>query len=221
MPLFETNYPNGEISNQIYTFMKYIPIICLIFLYSCSTSKQTYKARTDRDSTATELLKDSLAVVRLERDHFEAKVRELESQVVEFDTTACPPIPEIHCPGLNTDSVNAVISRLNALYSGAMNKVKISTDGQIEAEGRLRSYRKQAERESAVMADKDRLIDSLRRVSAERKVEVRTVQAVTEKKKKRDWFIYLAIGLVLGWVLRSYLRRIIGWIRPVKRKAQT
>lgn len=201
--------------------MKYIPIICLIFLYSCSTSKQTYKARTDRDSTATELLKDSLAVVRLERDHFEAKVRELESQVVEFDTTACPPIPEIHCPGLNTDSVNAVISRLNALYSGAMNKVKISTDGQIEAEGRLRSYRKQAERESAVMADKDRLIDSLRRVSAERKVEVRTVQAVTEKKKKRDWFIYLAIGLVLGWVLRSYLRRIIGWIRPVKRKAQT
>lgn len=201
--------------------MKYIPIICLIFLYSCSTSKQTYKARTDRDSTATELLKDSLAVVRLERDHFEAKVRELESQVVEFDTTACPPIPEIHCPGLNTDSINQIISRLNALYSGAMNKVKISTDGQIEAEGRLRSYRKQAERESAVMADKDRLIDSLRRVSAERKVEVRTVQAVTEKKKKRDWFIYLAIGLVLGWVLRSYLRRIIGWIRPVKRKAQT
>lgn len=213
MPLFETNYPNGEISNQIYTFMKYIPIICLIFLYSCSTSKQTYKARTDRDSTATELLKDSLAVVRLERDHFEAKVRELESQVVEFDTTACPPIPEIHCPGLNTDSVNAVISRLNALYSGAMNKVKISTDGQIEAEGRLRSYRKQAERESAVMADKDRLIDSLRRVSAERKVEVRTVQAVTEKKKKRDWFIYLAIGLVLGWVLRSYWRKLIGWLR--------
>ena len=191
--------------------------LAALLLTSCSTSKQTYKARTDRDSTVTESLRDSLRVVRQERDHFEAKYRELENQEVTFDTTACPPIPEIHCDSLNTDSVNAIISRLNALYSGAMNKVRVSQNGEIEAEGRVKSYRRQSERDGAVIASQQREIDSLRQVVAERKVEVKTVEVVREKKVKRSVIPWILFGLVVGWVLRSYLRRVIALLRPVKR----
>ena len=191
--------------------------LAALLLTSCSTSKQTYKARTDRNSTVTESLRDSLRVVTAERDHFEAKYRELENQEVTFDTTPCPALPEIHCDSLNTDSVNAIISRLNALYSGAMNKVRISQNGAIEAEGRVKSYRRQSERDGAVIASQQREIDSLRQVVAERKVEVKTVEVVREKKVKRSVIPWILFGLVIGWVLRSYLRRIIALLRPVKR----
>lgn len=189
--------------------MKYILIILsALYLTGCASSKHTNRQYRQSDSTMVENLQAELRTMRTERDHFEARVKELETGTVEFDTTPCPAIPEIHCPGLNTDSVNKIINNLNNLYAGAMNKVKVAADGSMELSGRLKSYRYQNERQAELLADKERTIDSLQKLVSEKKVETSTVEKIVDKEVKRFQWWLLVVGIILGWLLKKYWTKL-------------
>jgi hypothetical protein len=182
----------------------------LISFFSCTSTKHVTKAETKYDSTYVETLRDSIRVQAIEMARLELIIRENQFSSVTFDSTRCP---KIHFPAgaalLNKDSIQILITDLNNAISGLNNRVKVYADGTIEASGRLKQANYTKETLARTVMQLNRLIDSLRVVNAEKKVQIQTVTITREVRKKTSvfnlWWL-ISIGLVVGFIMGSKIK---------------
>lgn len=131
----------------------------------CSSSKHVEKSFTD--STATK--DDSIRLLKSERDLFEQQYNELLYASVLFDTI------------LSHDTIH--------------NTVYITKEGEVKAEGNIRSVAVSKNVYLNLISQKDRTIDSLSKI----KEKVRVVTETKQVEKKTTvlpwWFIVIISGV--------------------------
>lgn len=170
----------------------------LILAFSCTTTKHIATNRTTIDSTVLNEKSDSIRNLQIENQRLSQEIHELQYAGVVFDSARCPPsvinVPE----DCNVDSLLMLLS----IYQ---NKVKILADGTIEAQGKIKSAYYTKDKLSKVIAELQRVNDSLKVVKAKTETVVKTEVVTKEKKVKRSflnmWWLYL-IFFIGGWVVR-------------------
>lgn len=151
----QTIEPRGVNPFDIICFFA-IVIILLLAAFGCNTEKHITKERVIVDSTALKEKTDSIYYLKQENERLEAKVRELTYTQVLFDTVF-----------LAGDTV--------------VNTVIVKEDGTIEAAGKIKSLTISKQLLVNVIAEKNRMIDSLVKVKQKENV---VVQKVTETKTR-------------------------------------
>jgi choline-glycine betaine transporter len=177
-------------------------LICLIM--SCSSHKSLSSAQTHSDSTYSENWKDSADYYKQQWEYSERKNREDEYNEVKYKKEPCPELKEIHCPGLNTDSINAIIRKLNSYTAGLENQVQILADGSRIYKGNIASFRYSMQKQKDSLYKSYLIIDSLTAKLHEKKVEV--VHDTVQKKSDRKttvlpWYWAVMIGFAGATVL--------------------
>ena len=133
----------------------------------CSSSKSVQKSFTD--STATK--DDSIRLLKAERDLFEQQYNELLYASVLFDTI------------LSHDTIH--------------NTVYITKDGEVKAEGKIRTVNVSKNVYLSIIAEKDRLIDSLSKITQKVKVVTETKQVEKKTTVFPWWFIVIIGGIFI------------------------
>lgn len=181
----------------------------MILAASCSTNKQVTSSSKTVDSTVLNEKDSMIRVLEQENQRLTSEIHELQYAGVTFDSSLCPPsvinVPE----DCNVDSILALLS-----YE--KNRVKIYADGTIEAEGKLRSAYYSKDKLSRFIVELQRINDSLRQVKQKTETRYVTNTVTVEKKVKRKFFnspfLWLVIGLVGGYTVRSRFGKILGTI---------
>lgn len=187
-------------------------LLCLVvILFSCTTTKSVQKNSTSTDLTNVQELRDSIHMLESEVETLSQTINESEYVSAEFDSTKCPDIRLPGCPAmLNKDSVNQLIADLNNAISGMRNQVKISADGSVEANGRLKSVKYQKDKQEQTISELQRTIDSLKSVQQISTVSVKTNTSSEHMELKRklltNWWLYL-LAFVLGWLSCMQFRK--------------
>lgn len=148
---------------------------------SCRSTKDTHKNIETVDITKVRDLIDSFELYKSEYLKLSAEIRELQYSGVVFDSSRCPP-PVINVPkDCNVDSILQLLSMLR-------DKVKIFSDGTIEAEGKLKSAYYSKDKLNRVITELQRINDSLRVVK--QKENIKYVEKIVEvDKKKKSTFL--------------------------------
>lgn len=187
----------------ILTFILLLCVIGMVALFSsCSSSKNVTKERIVIDSSATKELQDSIRLLKTEVTRLEQTIKESEYATYEFDSTKCPQIVfPVGSAMLNKDSIQRLINDLNNGINGLNNKVKRYADGTIEITGRLKNVTQLKEKQSQLIAQQEKLIDSLKQVKQKETVSVNKEEekkTVTKKTKfLPDWWLF-PLGMACG-----------------------
>jgi hypothetical protein len=180
-------------------------------LSSCSTSKDVFKSEQSKDSTVERELRDSLHLLKKERDTFKQQLDEAQYMTAEFDKTKCPDIKPPKCPDFAIpDSVTRYVNELKDALAGMNNKVKRYADGSIEYQGRISKLTASSFKNQMLLVEKDIEIDSLRRVTQKEKI-VYVDRVVTKEVHKKSSFLsqwWLFPAGMLFMLLIIYRKRI-------------
>ena len=177
-------------------------IMLLLLLSGCGTEKKLLRQKVKADSTVIRNLQTDVRLSREEVVRLESELKQAQYSGVVFDSTPCPPVNPI----INVDSRCNVDSVRNALqaYYGSLwqNRVKVLSDGSIEAQGRLKSAIYTNTLLQKVISERDIRIDSFATALSEEKKNVKTVEVVKDKWKKSafPWW-WLAIAFIAGAVV--------------------
>ena len=177
-------------------------IMLLLLLSGCGTEKKLLRQKVKADSTVIRNLQTDVRLIREEVVRLESELKQAQYSGVIFDSTPCPPVNPI----INVDSRCNVDSVRNALqaYYGSLwqNRVKVLSDGTIEAQGRLKSAIYTNTLLQKVISERDIRIDSFATALSEEKKNVKTVEVVKDKWKKSafPWW-WLAIAFIAGAVV--------------------
>lgn len=182
----------------------------MVGMTSCTSTKHFQKTENRKDSSTTETKSDSTAYYKAEAIRLESELKQLQYLTAEFDSTKCP---EIKFPEgaalLNKDSVQRLVNDLNNALNGVNNKLKVNADGSLELSGRIKQFKYSNEILEKKLLEKTDSIQLLQKKLAEKKTEVKTEYITVEKKSKTKflnfWWL-LAIGIVIGWILRSKIK---------------
>ncbi len=172
--------------DSLFTALLILIILATLWLCSgCNTTKHTVSEK--KTDTREQELTDSLNLVKSERDRFEQLYNEIQYAGVIFDTIA----------------IRDTVNQLNTVY--------ITKEGEIKAEGNIKSASVSKTVFNKIIAEKDRLIDSLRYVKS--KTEVKKETVYKERIVKRStWLFWLIVGLISG-VAISNRAKIISFLR--------
>lgn len=186
---------------------KYL-IVCVaiaILLSGCGTEKKLLRQRVKQDSSTITELQTEVKLTKQENSRLESELKQAQYASVIFDSTPCPPVNPI----INVDSRCNVDSVRNALqaYYGSLwqNRVKVLSDGSIEAQGRLRSATYTNTLLHKVISERDSRIDSFATALSEEKKNVKTVEVVRDKWKKTS--------LPLWWLIVAFVAGAVVWAR--------
>ena len=179
-------------------------IMLLLLLSGCGTEKKLLRQKVKADSTVIRNLQTDVRLIREEVVRLESELKQAQYSGVIFDSTPCPPVNPI----INVDSRCNVDSVRNALqaYYGSLwqNRVKVLSDGTIEAQGRLKSATYTLLTQQRLIAAQKNTIDSFSTALAKEKKNVKTVEVVMDKWKKTAfpwwWLIAAAVfGYIIHW----------------------
>ena len=177
-------------------------IMLLLLLSGCGTEKKLLRQKVKADSTVIRNLQTDVRLIREEVVRLESELKQAQYSGVIFDSTPCPPVNPI----INVDSRCNVDSVRNALqaYYGSLwqNRVKVLSDGTIEAQGRLKSATYTNTLLHKVISERQSRIDSFSAALAKEKQNIKTVEVVKDKWKKSafPWW-WLAIAFIAGAVV--------------------
>lgn len=177
-------------------------IMLLLLLSGCGTEKKLLRQKVKADSTVIRNLQTDVRLSREEVVRLESELKQAQYSGVVFDSTPCPPVNPI----INVDSRCNVDSVRNALqaYYGSLwqNRVKVLSDGSIEAQGRLRSATYTNTLLQKVISERQSRIDSFSAALAKEKQNIKTVEVVKDKWKKSafQWW-WLALAFIAGAVV--------------------
>ena len=177
-------------------------IMLLLLLSGCGTEKKLLRQKVKADSTVIRNLQTDVRLSREEVVRLESELKQAQYSGVVFDSTPCPPVNPI----INVDSRCNVDSVRNALqaYYGSLwqNRVKVLSDGSIEAQGRLRSATYTNTLLQKVISERQSRIDSFSAALAKEKQNIKTVEVVKDKWKKSafQWW-WLAVAFIAGAVV--------------------
>lgn len=133
----------------------------------CSSSKHVEKSFTD--STATK--DDSIRMLKAERDLFEQQYNELLYASVLFDTLT--------------------------LHDTIHNTVFISKEGEVKAEGKIRTVNVSKNVYLSIISEKDRLIDSLSKITQKVQVVTKTETKVKKVTVFPWWLLVICGGIFI------------------------
>ena len=180
-------------------------IMLLLLLSGCGTEKKLLRQKVKADSTVIRNLQTDVRLSREEVVRLESELKQAQYSGVIFDSTPCPPVNPI----INVDdrcNVDSVRNALQAYYAGLwQNKVKVLSDGTIEAQGRLKSATYTNTLLQKVISERDSRIDSFATVLAKEKKNVKTVEVVRDKWKKTS--------LPLWWLIVAFVAGAVVWAR--------
>jgi outer membrane murein-binding lipoprotein Lpp len=180
-------------------------IMLLLLLSGCGTEKKLLRQKVKADSTVIRNLQTDVRLSREEVVRLESELKQAQYSGVTFDSTPCPPVNPI----INVDSRCNVDSVRNALqaYYGSLwqNKVKVLSDGTIEAQGRLKSATYTLLTQQRLIAAQKNTIDSFSTALAKEKKNVKTVEVVRDKWKKTS--------LPLWWLIVAFVAGAVVWAR--------
>lgn len=194
----------------------------LIGMVSCNATKKVNTSKQTFDSSAINILKDSVRNLKKEVQTLKQVISEKETTEIIFDNTFCPPCPQLpsipqNLDLLNKDSINALIHDLNDLIqfqnnymAGQDNKIKRLADGSIEYSGRLKSYKQSDEKKQEIINNLIRESDSLRDVLQQNNTTVAKVDEKKDVDKKTsilNWLNFLIIGFISGGLVCVTLDR--------------
>jgi len=182
-----------------------IVILTIILLSGCGTEKKLLRQKVKQDSSTITELQQEVNLTKQENTRLESELKQAQYSGVIFDSTPCPPVNPI----INVDSrcnVDSVRNALQAYYAGLwQNKVKVLSDGTIEAQGRLRSATYTNTLLHKVISERDSRIDSFATALSEEKKNVKTVEVVRDKWKKTS--------LPLWWLIVAFVAGAVVWAR--------
>lgn len=188
-----------------YTIWGLIVILTIILLSGCGTEKKLLRQKVKQDSSTITELQQEVNLTKQENTRLESELKQAQYSGVVFDSTPCPPVNPI----INVDSrcnVDSVRNALQAYYAGLwQNKVKVLSDGTIEAQGRLRSATYTNTLLHKVISERDSRIDSFATALSEEKKNVKTVEVVRDKWKKTS--------LPLWWLIVAFVAGAVVWAR--------
>lgn len=153
----------------------------VVVFSSCTSTKHITTQTLNKDSLRVEEQSDSIRVLKSEINRLTSEVNELQFGVVRFDT--------VFVAG---DTVKNIVT---------------IHDGNIEAKGRIISAVVSKNVYTKIIAENQRLIDSLRAVKNKIETKVVTKTEYVDRKVKRSfltWWIFFLIGaasmyVVLNW----------------------
>lgn len=182
-----------------------IVILSIIMLSGCGTEKKLLRQKVKQDSSTITELQQEVRLSKQENSRLESELKQAQYAGVIFDSTPCPPVNPI----INVDSRCNVDSVRNALqaYYGSLwqNKVKVLSDGTIEAQGRLKSATYTLLTQQRLIAAQKNTIDSFSTALAKEKKNVKTVEVVRDKWKKTS--------LPLWWLIVAFVAGAVVWAR--------
>jgi len=186
---------------------KYL-IVCVaiaILLSGCGTEKKLLRQRVKQDSSTITELQTEVKLTKQENSRLESELKQAQYASVIFDSTPCPPV---NPPAIYVDSrcnVDSVKNSLQTYYSTLwQNRVKVLSDGTIEAQGRLKSATYTNTLLHKVISERDIRIDSFSSALAKEKQNKKTVEIVKDKWKKTafPWWLLIAaavFGYIIHW----------------------
>ena len=188
-----------------YTIWGLIVILTIILLSGCGTEKKLLRQKVKQDSSTITELQQEVRLSKQENSRLESELKQAQYAGVIFDSTPCPPVNPI----INVDdrcNVDSVRNALQAYYGSLwQNKVKVLSDGSIEAQGRLKSATYTNTLLQKVISERDSRIDSFATVLAKEKKNVKTVEVVRDKWKKTS--------LPLWWLIVAFVAGAVVWAR--------
>lgn len=180
-------------------------IMLLLLLSGCGTEKKLLRQKVKADSTVIRNLQTDVRLSREEVVRLESELKQAQYSGVIFDSTPCPPVNPI----INVDdrcNVDSVRNALQAYYGSLwQNKVKVLSDGTIEAQGRLKSATYTLLTQQRLIAAQKNTIDSFSTALAKEKKNVKTVEVVRDKWKKTS--------LPLWWLIVAFVAGAVVWAR--------
>ena len=182
-----------------------IVILTIIMLSGCGTEKKLLRQKVKQDSSTITKLQEEVKLTKQENVRLEAELKQIQYAGVNFNCPPCPTIvPVIHVDSTcNIDSVkNALTDYYGTLYQ---NKVKILSDGTLEAQGRLSSAMYNNTLYKKIIEEKDIRLDSFATALKAEKQNIKTVEVVMDKWKKTS--------LPLWWLIVAFVAGAIVWSR--------
>jgi outer membrane murein-binding lipoprotein Lpp len=182
-----------------------IVILTIIMLSGCGTEKKLLRQKVKQDSSTITELQQEVRLSKQENSRLESELKQAQYSGVIFDSTPCPPVNPI----INVDdrcNVDSVRNALQAYYGSLwQNKVKVLSDGTIEAQGRLKSATYTLLTQQRLIAAQKNTIDSFSTALAKEKKNVKTVEVVRDKWKKTS--------LPLWWLIVAFVAGAVVWAR--------
>ena len=180
-------------------------LLLILLLSGCGTEKKLLRQKVKADSTVIRNLQTDVRLSREEVVRLESELKQAQYSGVVFDSTPCPPVNPI----INVDdrcNVDSVRNALQAYYGSLwQNKVKVLSDGTIEAQGRLKSATYTLLTQQRLIAAQKNTIDSFSTALAKEKKNVKTVEVVRDKWKKTS--------LPLWWLIVAFVAGAVVWAR--------
>lgn len=184
-----------------------LPLFIVCAFASCTTTKEVVKTVTNTvtDSTAVHQ-RDSLhKVVTSERLKHEEEIKTIKSTGIVFSD--CDTV--IIDSSCNVDSIMTVLRAIR-------NKVRILSDGSIEAEGRIRSAYSNSESLRQYNFDLEKKVEDLTLVSDTLTTALhkeRSAKVVNKDVKRGFPWLWFLVGCAIGGVIAHLVTR---WMRPLK-----
>lgn len=184
-------------------------------LMSCHSTKNIQSSISVSDSTYKDSSNYWQTLYQNEHTKYENVLKESSERGVVFQD--CPPakIPDSVLLALDTAArLRLALWQSQQTINGLKNKIKINADGSIEVEGRIQSAYQKADSYSKQAYDLSTENSAIKRYNETLQGEVKTLKEQTSKVVVRKsgfmnffWvgLIFVIIGIVIGWVLRTRL----------------
>lgn len=161
-------------------------LLLFLLLSGCNSTKQVTKQTKTVDSSHIKELSDSIRLLKTENEKLTADIRELQYAQVLFDT--------IYMPG---DTV--------------VNTITITKDGEIKATGRITAGYVTKNVLTKIVAEKNRVIDSLASLKQKETVKLVTRTEYKDKYVKTNflsqWWLFPAGMIFMAAII--YRRKIL------------
>ena len=187
--------------------LSFIVVMLLSFILTlggCTSTKQVNKSTEQVDSSYIKSVEKRLEESGKTIQQYEQQIKELQYATVNFNSDCDTVINNIieqvtnsGCPQARIDSFVAILSKLKS-------RVKVLSDGSIEAEGNLKNVSVSKEKlqqvTSLLMQEKTKLLLENENLQAEIKRLTEVKSKTSKKKFLNQWWLFPA-GMLAGIAL--------------------
>lgn len=196
--------------------MKYIPIILIIALASCSTTKHSSTQVATLDSTAAHVRDSAVREISRLKASYTKQISALKQSKVTFAKPApCPPAVNTG-EGCSYDSLVAAIRHRDNYIASLRNTVTVYKDGSVKYEGQIAAITQRAEQTENEASELQQALEKyIQQHEADSMALIKASSATTKDVKKRSglpvlwWLWFIAAAYIFG----RYQKQIISKLR--------